>query len=175
MEPWKGAGLELCFSLLSVLKSLQHRLGMESLVDFAKSLAQRPLTSVGSKCLRWFKRMMVSLVLLGLNNSQDIHLSRALPTWNHCSGHLFLVGCWAGCQENRWWCTTCLSIHTQPRPCRKAWGTAGRKYGEEKGGNVIRKEEHEARLSEKPLQQQEWGNSHIANPGTDPSGVGQRV
>jgi hypothetical protein len=89
----KGAGLEFCFSLLSVLKSLQHRLGVESLVDFAKSLAQRPLTSVRSKCLRWFKRMMVSLVLLGLNNSQDIHLSRVLPTWNHCSGHLFLVGC----------------------------------------------------------------------------------
>jgi hypothetical protein len=40
---------------------------------------------------------------------------------------------------------------------------------------VIRKEEHEAQLSEKPLQQQEWGNSRTANPGTDHSGVGQRV
>lgn len=105
---------------------------MESLVDFAKSLAQRPLTSVGSKCLRWFKRMVVSFILLGLNSSQDIHLSRVLPTWNHYSGHLFIVGCWAGCQESRWWCTTCLSIHTQPHPCRKTWGQLAENMGKRK-------------------------------------------
>lgn len=40
---------------------------------------------------------------------------------------------------------------------------------------MIRKEEHQAQLSEKPLQQQEWGNNHTANSATGLGGEGRRV
>lgn len=66
---------------------------------------------------------------------------------------------------------SCLSIHNSPQPLlgRPVGGrrgvSAGRKYGEEKEGNMTRKKENKVQFRKKALKQQKWGNSQAVRPG----------